>query len=67
LKALKYYFLDFRNKGIFYETVVNQILDDLVRVCQPRFMEVTGEFGVRGGLNSVVQARYDPAKRGVIK
>ena len=35
LKALKYYLLDFRNKGIFYEAVTNQILDDLVAVCAP--------------------------------
>ena len=67
LKAMKYYFLEFRNKGIFYETVVNQILDDLVKACQPRYMEVIGEFSIRGGMNSVVQALYDPAGRGVIK
>ncbi len=67
LKALKYYFLDFRNKGIFYETVINQILDDLVKACQPRYMEVVGEFSIRGGITSVVQAVYDPSDRGVIK
>jgi 7-cyano-7-deazaguanine reductase len=58
LKALKYYFLEFRNQGIFYETVVNKILDDLTAACQPRRMEVVGEFTVRGGLRSVVKASY---------
>ncbi len=58
LKALKYYFLEFRNQGIFYETVVNKILDDLVAACQPRSMEVVGEFTVRGGLRSVVKTSY---------
>ena len=59
LKALKYYFLEFRNKGIFYESVVNQILDDLVAACKPRYMSVTGEFTTRGGLHSKVVAEYD--------
>ncbi len=60
LKALKYYFLEFRNQGIFYEAVVNQILDELVDACQPRYMEVLGEFSTRGGMYSTVSATYDP-------
>jgi 7-cyano-7-deazaguanine reductase len=64
LKALKYYFLDFRDKGIFYEAVINQILDDLIKVCQPRYMEVVGEFTTRGGINSTVTAVHDPNNRG---
>lgn len=63
LKALKYYFLEFRNQGIFYETVVNKILDDLVAACRPRSMEVVGEFTVRGGLRSVVKASYNRDNR----
>ena len=59
LKSLKYYFLSFRDKGIFYEAVVNQILDDLVAACQPRYMSVTGEFSIRGGMHSTVVAEYD--------
>ena len=59
LKALKYYMLEFRNKGIFYEAVTNQILDDLVAVCQPRRMTVVGDFSVRGGIKTVVTASYD--------
>jgi len=58
LKALKYYFLDYRNEGIFYETVINKILDDLVSACGPKKMVVTGEFSVRGGMRSVVKAVY---------
>src|SRR4051812_28203666 len=44
LKALKYYLLEFRNQGIFYEGVTNQILDDLVAACAPRRMTVAGRF-----------------------
>ncbi|MGH8638267.1 MAG: preQ(1) synthase, partial [Burkholderiales bacterium] len=61
LKALKYYMIDFRNRGIFYEAVTNQILDDLVAVCRPRRMTVVGDFSVRGGISTVVTARYDKA------
>jgi 7-cyano-7-deazaguanine reductase len=67
LKSLKYYFLDFRNKGIFYEAVVNQICDDLVDACHPRFMEVVGKFSTRGGMNSIIKSTYDPEKRGLFK
>lgn len=59
LKSLKYYFLEFRNKGIFYEAVTNQILDDLVAACNPLEMEITTEWGPRGGMSSVVRARYE--------
>ena len=58
LKSLKYYLLEFRNKGIFYESVTNQILDDLVKACQPRRMTVVGDFSVRGGIKTVVTAAY---------
>lgn len=58
LKALKYYFLGYRNIGIFYEAVTNKILDDLVAACEPRFMEITGEFTARGGISSTITATY---------
>lgn len=58
LKALKYYLIEFRDKGIFYEHVTNQILDDLVGVCQPRRMTIVGDFSVRGGISTQVTARY---------
>jgi 7-cyano-7-deazaguanine reductase len=59
LKALKYYLLEYRNKGIFYEAATNQILDDLVAVCAPRRMTVTGDFTPRGGIKTTVTATYE--------
>jgi 7-cyano-7-deazaguanine reductase len=58
LKSLKYYLLEFRNKGIFYESVTNQILDDLVAACGPVRMSVEGEFTSRGGIRTSVTARF---------
>jgi 7-cyano-7-deazaguanine reductase len=58
LKSLKYYLTEFRNRGIFYESVTNEILDDLVAVLQPRRMTVIGDFSVRGGIKTVVTAEY---------
>ena len=58
LKALKFYFQAYRQQGIFYEAVINRILDDLVSVCRPRRMTVRGEFSVRGGFSSVVTAEH---------
>lgn len=59
LKALKYYMLEFRNRGMFYEAVTNQILDDLVAACAPRRMTVVGDFTPRGGIKTMVTATYD--------
>ena len=67
LKALKYYFLEFRDKGIFYEALINQVLDDLVKTCKPRFMEVIGEFSTRGGMNSSIRAVFDPENKGAFE
>ena len=58
LKSLKYYLLEFRNKGIFYEAVTNQILDDLVAACAPQRMTVVGDFTARGGITTSVTADY---------
>lgn len=58
LKSLKYYMIEFRNRGIFYEAVTNQILDDLVALLQPRRMRVVGDFSVRGGIRTSVSAEY---------
>ena len=63
LKALKYYLLGFRDRGIFYEQATNQILDDLVAACAPRRMEVVGDFAVRGGITTQVVARYEKPVR----
>ena len=59
LRALKYYMVEFRNEGIFYEAVTNRILDELVQACSPRRMTVVGDFSVRGGISTVVTASYD--------
>ena len=58
MKSLKLYFFAFRNKGIFYEAVVNTILDDLVGVLKPRQMTVVGEFAVRGGTAGTVTVHH---------
>lgn len=58
LKSLKYYFISYRNEGIFHENAVNQILDDLVTACKPRSVKVVGEFGVRGGIKTTVSAEH---------
>jgi 7-cyano-7-deazaguanine reductase len=58
LKSLKYYLQSFRNEGIFYENVVNRILDDIVSVTKPKWIEIKGEFSIRGGLDSTIIASY---------
>ena len=58
LKSLKLYLWSFRDEGIFYERAVNRILDDLVAKARPQWMEVVGDFNVRGGIKSVVTARF---------
>lgn len=62
LKSLKLYLWSFRNDGIFYERAVNRILDDLSAACQPVAMTVVGDFNVRGGIKSVITARYAAAR-----
>jgi 7-cyano-7-deazaguanine reductase len=62
LKSLKYYILAYRNLGIFYENAVNRILDDAVRACRPKWMIVRGEFTIRGGMHTTIEARH-PSRR----
>ena len=62
LKSLKFYLLQYRNVGIFYEHVVNRILEDLVAVLEPRYMEVTGDFTARGGITTKVTAVFEGKK-----
>ena len=59
LKSLKYYLLQYRNVGIFYEHVINRILDDMVEKLNPKWMEVVGDFTSRGGISSRVTAVYE--------
>ena len=61
LKSLKLYIVSFRNEGCFHEAVTNRILDDLVNATQPRFMRVTAQFFVRGGIFTNVVAEHRKA------
>src|SRR6202050_2226212 len=58
MKSLKLYYLAYRNQGIFYEAVINTILDDLVAVLKPKSMTVTGDFAARGGTVGIVTATH---------
>ncbi len=60
LKSLKIYILAYRNLGIFYENAVNRILRDFVSASKPVRAVVTGEFNVRGGMKSAIEAIYQP-------
>ena len=64
LKSLKYYTLFYRDVGIFNEHVVNKMLDDLVKSCKPRWMEISGVFNARGGIKTTVCAEYQNDRRG---
>src|SRR5262249_45330154 len=65
LKSLKLYMWAYRHEGAFHEDVTNRILADLVRLLAPRRMEVIGDWNVRGGIKTVVTARYEArAERG---
>jgi 7-cyano-7-deazaguanine reductase len=63
LKSLKLYLQAYRNRGIFFEAVINEILDALVAATRPRRMTVEGDFRVRGGISSVVTASYEAPRR----
>jgi 7-cyano-7-deazaguanine reductase len=58
LKSLKYYFLEFRNAGIFYENITNRLLDDLVAACQPKNMTVKTDWNARGGITESITVSY---------
>jgi 7-cyano-7-deazaguanine reductase len=61
LKALKLYVWSYRDQGAFHEAVTNRILDDLVAATRPRFMRLTAEFNVRGGIYTTVVAEHRAA------
>lgn len=58
LKSLKYYLTSYRNIGILQEHAVNRILDDLVKLLAPKYMEIIGDFVARGGISTKVVAKY---------
>jgi 7-cyano-7-deazaguanine reductase len=62
LKSLKLYLGGYRDRGIFYEHVVNTILGDLIESCHPRRITVVGEFNPRGGITSRVTATYEASR-----
>jgi 7-cyano-7-deazaguanine reductase len=64
LRSLKYYLMSYRDVGIWYEHLVNRILEDLVKACRPRRMTVVVECSPRGGLASTVTAEYDRERHG---
>jgi 7-cyano-7-deazaguanine reductase len=61
LKSLKLYYQSYRNRGIFYEAVTNEILDHLVLCCAPRRMEIETAWTGRGGIRSTIRAAYEKA------
>ena len=62
LRSFKYYLLAFRDRGIFYEDVVNQVLEDIVEAIAPRRAAVRGDFNTRGGISARVTASYPAAR-----
>ena len=56
LKSFKLYLWSYRDEGAFHEAVINKILDDRAEACKPRYMEVAGDFYVRGGIQTTVTA-----------
>ncbi len=58
LKSLKEYLFVYRNLGIFQENIVNQVLDDVVKATDPVWAEIVGDFRPRGGISTIVTARY---------
>ena len=63
LKSLKLYLQGYRNVGVFYEDVINRILDDLVAALSPRRLTVTGRFTPRGGMHSIIRASYEGSRQ----
>jgi len=63
LKSLKFYMQSFRNQGIFYERLTNDILDDLSGACKPRWMKITSQFTPRGGISTDVIVEYRAEKK----
>ncbi|MDD5238272.1 MAG: preQ(1) synthase [Candidatus Omnitrophica bacterium] len=58
LKSFKMYTIFYRNLGIFHEHVINKMLDDFVRACNPRWVRITGDFNPRGGIKTTITREY---------
>lgn len=66
LKSVKMYMIAYRNLGIFYENVINRMLNDFVSACRPKWMIVKGEFTPRGGMRGTVEARYPSSPKSML-
>ncbi len=62
LKSLKLYINSFRQIKIFHEHVINVILEDFVRACDPMSVDIEGDFNVRGNIKTTVRAKYRKEK-----
>ena len=58
LRSFKYYLFSYRNVGIYQEHLVNRIVEDLVRVCKPKWMEVVADYNIRGGVHTVASVEW---------
>lgn len=67
LRSLKYYFLSYRNVGIYQEHAVNRILEDLVHCCKPKWMEVIADYNIRGGIHTVTKVEWGKRKKNTIR
>lgn len=63
LRSLKYYLLSYRNVGIYQEHLVNRLLEDLVRCARPKWMKVSADYKVRGGIHTVASREYARGKK----
>lgn len=59
LKSYKLYLNSYRDEGMFFEAVTNKILDDLVEVLKPSYLNIVAEFNVRGGISSIIEVEFD--------
>jgi 7-cyano-7-deazaguanine reductase len=62
LRSLKYYLMSYRNVGIYQEHAVNRILEDLVKCCKPKWMQVIADYKVRGGVHTVTSVEFKKEK-----
>ena len=63
LRSLKYYLLSYRNVGIYQEHLVNRLLEDLARCARPKWMKISADYKVRGGIHTVASREYTGSKK----
>lgn len=67
LRSFKYYLMSYRNVGIYQEHAVNRILEDLVKCCKPKWMQVIADYKVRGGVHTVTSVEYQNKSKKIIR